>query len=225
MPQALSRLTALSALTSLAVHSDGTAAADLLPLAALLTDLQARVADERAGGCALARVAGVWAHVWRTCVLCCDVRAAVAVEWARVAGMRGEPLRSLPDSPPASSQSLAFKTSSTKLPPPPPLGPEPWSWRGFSRLTSLDLRAPVEALRPGLPCLAELPVRLLASRTSHSWLDRCGVDRCGRQPAAVAASAGVGAMWVYLHDVALRNPDYCADPARLPYIPHHPHMT
>ncbi|KAG2484388.1 hypothetical protein HYH03_016803 [Edaphochlamys debaryana] len=49
-------------------------------------------------------------------------------------------------------QALTFKTSSTKLLQP----PDGVCWAGFSRLTSLDLRAPVECLKPGLPALAEL---------------------------------------------------------------------
>ncbi|GFR47940.1 hypothetical protein Agub_g9743 [Astrephomene gubernaculifera] len=49
-------------------------------------------------------------------------------------------------------QSLTFKTSSTKV----LQNPEPLCWQGFSSLTSLDLRAPAECLKPGLPALAEL---------------------------------------------------------------------
>ncbi|EFJ45346.1 hypothetical protein VOLCADRAFT_94477 [Volvox carteri f. nagariensis] len=51
-------------------------------------------------------------------------------------------------------QSLTFKTSSTKV----LQQPDTLCWQGFSRLSSLDLRAPAECLKPGLPALAELAV-------------------------------------------------------------------
>ncbi|GIL49495.1 hypothetical protein Vafri_5820 [Volvox africanus] len=49
-------------------------------------------------------------------------------------------------------QSLTFKTSSTKV----LQQPDALCWQGFSRLSSLDLRAPVECLKSGLPAVAEL---------------------------------------------------------------------
>ncbi|GLC56921.1 hypothetical protein PLESTB_001163500 [Pleodorina starrii] len=49
-------------------------------------------------------------------------------------------------------RSLTFKTSSTKVLQQPDL----LCWHGFSRLSSLDLRAPAECLKPGLPALSEL---------------------------------------------------------------------
>ncbi|KXZ53274.1 hypothetical protein GPECTOR_7g1168 [Gonium pectorale] len=49
-------------------------------------------------------------------------------------------------------QSLTFRTSSTKVLP----NADAVRWQAFSRLTSLDLRVPVEVVKPGLPALAEL---------------------------------------------------------------------
>ncbi|GIM00383.1 hypothetical protein Vretimale_5163, partial [Volvox reticuliferus] len=49
-------------------------------------------------------------------------------------------------------QTLTFKTSSTKV----LQQPDALCWQGFSRLSSLDLRAPVECLKPGLSAVAEL---------------------------------------------------------------------